>query len=57
MEVSKKEVRVATESTPFITSDALLKHWQGHRRLTRRGTIASAQRTGRVQPPVQPNHQ
>jgi uncharacterized damage-inducible protein DinB len=27
---------VATESTLFITSDALLLHWQGHRRLTRR---------------------
>lgn len=24
------------ESTPFITPDALLDHWQGHRRLTRR---------------------
>jgi len=24
-----------TESTPFITPDALLAHWQGHRRLTR----------------------
>jgi uncharacterized damage-inducible protein DinB len=23
-------------STPFITPDALLAHWQGHRRLTRR---------------------
>lgn len=23
-------------STPFITSDALLAHWQGHRRLSRR---------------------
>jgi uncharacterized damage-inducible protein DinB len=27
---------VAAESTPFITPDALLAHWQGHRRLTRR---------------------
>jgi uncharacterized damage-inducible protein DinB len=27
---------VAAESTPFITPDALLVHWQGHRRLTRR---------------------
>jgi uncharacterized damage-inducible protein DinB len=27
---------VSTESTPFITPDALLAHWQGHRRLTRR---------------------
>jgi uncharacterized damage-inducible protein DinB len=27
---------VSTESTPFITPDALLQHWQGHRRLTRR---------------------
>jgi uncharacterized damage-inducible protein DinB len=27
---------VAAESTPFITPDALLPHWQGHRRLTRR---------------------
>lgn len=25
-----------TELTPFITPDALLAHWQGHRRLTRR---------------------
>lgn len=25
-----------TESTAFITPDALLAHWQGHRRLTRR---------------------
>ena len=25
-----------TESMPFITPDALLAHWQGHRRLTRR---------------------
>jgi uncharacterized damage-inducible protein DinB len=24
------------ESTPFITPDTLLAHWQGHRRLTRR---------------------
>jgi uncharacterized damage-inducible protein DinB len=24
------------ESTPFLTPDALLAHWQGHRRLTRR---------------------
>ena len=24
------------ESAPFITPDALLDHWQGHRRLTRR---------------------
>jgi uncharacterized damage-inducible protein DinB len=27
---------VSAESTPFITPDALLAHWQGHRRLTRR---------------------
>jgi DinB family protein len=27
---------LAAESTLFITSDALLTHWQGHRRLTRR---------------------
>jgi uncharacterized damage-inducible protein DinB len=27
---------VSPESTPFITPDALLTHWQGHRRLTRR---------------------
>ena len=27
---------VPPESTPFITPDALLDHWQGHRRLTRR---------------------
>jgi uncharacterized damage-inducible protein DinB len=27
---------VSTESTPFITPDAVLAHWQGHRRLTRR---------------------
>ena len=25
-----------TSSLPFITPDALLQHWQGHRRLTRR---------------------
>ena len=25
-----------TETLPFITPDALLEHWQGHRRLTRR---------------------
>jgi uncharacterized damage-inducible protein DinB len=27
---------VPTESTPFITPDSLLGHWQGHRRVTRR---------------------
>jgi uncharacterized damage-inducible protein DinB len=27
---------VPAESTPFILPDALLAHWQGHRRLTRR---------------------
>jgi uncharacterized damage-inducible protein DinB len=27
---------VPTESTTFITADALLAHWQGHRRVTRR---------------------
>jgi uncharacterized damage-inducible protein DinB len=27
---------VAANATPFITPDALLSHWQGHRRLTRR---------------------
>jgi len=27
---------VATDSDRFITPDALLAHWQGHRRLTRR---------------------
>ena len=27
---------MSPETTPFITSDALLVHWQGHRRLTRR---------------------
>jgi uncharacterized damage-inducible protein DinB len=27
---------VPTDSTPFISPDALLAHWQGHRRLTRR---------------------
>ena len=27
---------MSTDSTPFITPDALLAHWQGHRRLTRR---------------------
>jgi uncharacterized damage-inducible protein DinB len=27
---------LSTESKPFITPDALLSHWQGHRRLTRR---------------------
>jgi uncharacterized damage-inducible protein DinB len=27
---------VPTDALPFITPDALLAHWQGHRRLTRR---------------------
>jgi len=27
---------MSTESTLFISADALLAHWQGHRRLTRR---------------------
>src|ERR1700732_3309057 len=27
---------MSTELKPFITPDALLTHWQGHRRLTRR---------------------
>jgi uncharacterized damage-inducible protein DinB len=27
---------VSAASTPFITPEALLAHWQGHRRLTRR---------------------
>ena len=27
---------MASESQPFMTPDALLAHWQGHRRLTRR---------------------
>ena len=27
---------MATSPVPFITPDALLHHWQGHRRLTRR---------------------
>lgn len=27
---------MSAESMPFITPDALLAHWQGHRRLTRR---------------------
>ena len=27
---------MTAESAPFITADALLAHWQGHRRLTRR---------------------
>ena len=27
---------MSAASTPFITPDALLAHWQGHRRLTRR---------------------
>jgi uncharacterized damage-inducible protein DinB len=27
---------MATSPVPFITPDALLSHWQGHRRLTRR---------------------
>jgi uncharacterized damage-inducible protein DinB len=27
---------LSTDSTPFITSKALLDHWQGHRRVTRR---------------------
>ena len=31
-----KEVSVPTESTPYITPEAMLKHWQAHRRLTRR---------------------
>jgi uncharacterized damage-inducible protein DinB len=29
-------VPLASDSTSFIRSDALLAHWQGHRRLTRR---------------------
>jgi uncharacterized damage-inducible protein DinB len=29
-------VAVSTQTEPFITADALLAHWQGHRRLTRR---------------------
>jgi uncharacterized damage-inducible protein DinB len=33
---SKHGGLVAAESTPFITPSALLKHWQGHRRVTRR---------------------
>lgn len=31
---------MSTKSTPFITPDALLSHWQGHRRLTRRAITA-----------------
>jgi uncharacterized damage-inducible protein DinB len=31
---------VPTDSLPFITPDALLAHWQGHRRLTRRAIDA-----------------
>ena len=27
---------MSVEATLFITPDALLAHWQGHRRLTRR---------------------
>jgi len=27
---------LSADSTPFITPDGLLAHWQGHRRLTRR---------------------
>jgi uncharacterized damage-inducible protein DinB len=27
---------VAAQTSPFITPDALLAHWQGHRRVTRR---------------------
>ena len=27
---------MSTAATPFLTPDALLAHWQGHRRLTRR---------------------
>ncbi len=27
-------------STPVMTSDMLLEHWQGHRRLTRRVLVA-----------------
>ena len=32
----QQEVSLSPESTMFITADALLAHWQGHRRLTRR---------------------
>lgn len=35
--VANTEVKTATDSTPtFITPAALLAHWQGHQRLTRR---------------------
>ena len=27
---------MSTDGPSFITADALLEHWQGHRRLTRR---------------------
>ena len=27
---------LSVQTTPFIAADALLAHWQGHRRLTRR---------------------
>jgi uncharacterized damage-inducible protein DinB len=30
------EVSLSSESIPFITPDAMLEHWQAHRRLTRR---------------------
>jgi uncharacterized damage-inducible protein DinB len=35
-DLEQQEVFVSAESTPFITPDALLAHWQGHRRVTRR---------------------
>jgi len=31
---------VSPDSSPFITPDSLLAHWQGHRRLTRRVIVA-----------------
>ena len=31
---------MSPDSPPFITPDALLAHWQGHRRLTRRAIVA-----------------
>jgi uncharacterized damage-inducible protein DinB len=35
-----KETSMPTDPAPFITPDALLAHWQGHRRLTRRAIAA-----------------
>jgi uncharacterized damage-inducible protein DinB len=32
----EKDLLMATRGTPFLTPEAALAHWQGHRRLTRR---------------------